>query len=381
MAETMETGAPTEGHADTIYLSLELSEKVWLITLCAGLGGKLSRHKLGAGDVAGVLRLIERARRGRAVPVVSCYEAGGDGFWLHRRLVAAGIENVVIDPTSLRVDRRARRRKSDRLDGEAMVRALIDWRRGDRRALRVVRVPSPELEDGRRRERERERLVQERTAHVNRVRGLLVAFGIALVGEGRRIAAPRWLDWLSEQRLWDGNPMPPHLLGELQREHERLLLIERQLAALTRSRPALPAPQQKQAQALMQLRGIGRAIAHGYAGEVLWRDFVNRRQVGAYMGLDPSPWRSGKVAHEQGIGRAGNRRARRLMTEAAWLWLHHQPQSAFSRWFRHRVGDARGRVRRVTIIALARKLAVLLWRIATTGDVPADVVLKRRAIA
>jgi transposase len=375
MAETIDAGTPTAEQADTIYLSLELSQQSWLAVLCVGLAGKLSRHKLAAGDVAGLLQLIARAGRGRR-RVLSCYEAGADGFWLHRRLVAAGIANVVIDPSSLRVDRRARRRKTDRLDGEAMLRALLAWLRGDRQALRVVRVPSAELEDARRAERERERLVKERTAQVARMRSLLVGVGIGLDGEGRAFSAPGWPGWLGRQRQWDGRPVPAQLGVELLRQHDRLRLLERQLAALAAAAPALPAEQSRQVATLMRLKGVGPAISRGLAGEVLWHGFANRRQVAAYIGLDPSPWRSGKLSHEQGIGRAGNRRARRLMIEASWLWLRHQPQHALSRWYRDRVGQARGRVRRIAIIAVARKLSILLWRLASTGEQPENVVLK-----
>jgi len=376
MAETIETGTPTAAEADTIHLALELSQQSWLAVLCVGAASKLSRHKLAAGDVAGLLQLIARAGRGRRLRVMSCYEAGADGFWLHRRLLAAGLENMVIDPSSLRVDRRARRRKTDRLDGEAMLRALLAFLRGDRQALRVVRVPSPELEDARRAERERERLVKERTALLARMRSLLVGVGIALDAAGSAFEAAGWPDWLGRQRQWNGQPVPAHLRLELERQHERLQLLERQRQRLRLEAPALPAEQARQVDTLMRLKSVGPAIAQGLAGEVLWHDFRNRRQVGAYIGLDPSPWRSGGVSHEQGIGRAGNRRARRLMVEAAWLWLRYQPQHALSQWFANRVGAARGRVRRIAIVAMARKLAILFWRVATTGEVPQDVVLK-----
>ena len=380
MAKANPSDAPTVAHDDTIYVALELSREKWLLVLSIGADGKLSRHGLAPGDVDGVLQVIDRARRGQPVRVASCYEAGPDGFWLHRRLRAAGIENVVIDPSSLLVDRRARRRKTDRLDAQAMVQALIDWLRGTRRALRVIAVPSPELEDARRVERERGRLVKEHTAHANRMRSLLAGLGIVARDEGARFDAAGWPDWLARQQQWDGREVPAHLAAELEREHRRVLMIKLQLAELAKTRPALPPEQARQVQVLAQLRGVGPAISRGMVGEVLWRGFTNRRQVAAYVGFDPSPWQSGAVARDQGITRAGNRRARVLMTEAAWLWLQHQPTSALSRWFYARFGVRQDRdTRRIAIVALARKLTVLLWRVASTGVVPDDVQLKPHA--
>jgi transposase len=380
MAKSNPCGTPAATQDDTIFVALELSQQCWLVALTVGYGGKISRFRLAAGDAAGLLQRIDRAQQGRQLPVVCCYEAGGDGFWLHRRLSAAGVETMVIDPSSLKVDRRARRRKTDRLDLQMILQALLDYWRGNRSALRRVAVPSPELEDARRPQRERGRLVKEATAHGNRMRALLKTLGIAVKGEGGTFASPSWLEWLQAQRQWNGEPVPPQLAAELGREHERLRLLKQQLAALTRTRPALPPEQAKQAQTLAMVKGVGPAISQGTAGEAWWHDFANRRQVGAYFGLDPSPWQSGDTKHDQGIARAGNRRARALMTEAAWLWLEHQPEQALSRWFKARFGQAGGVVRRIGIIALARKLAVLFWRMATTGVFPEDVVLKRGVV-
>lgn len=378
MAKANPSDAPTAAQDDTIYAALELSRENWLVALSFGVGGKLSRHGVEAGDVAGVLRLIERMQGGRSLRVVSCYEAGPDGFWLHRRLTAAGIENVVIDPSSLRVDRRSRRRKTDRLDAQMMIQALIDWRGGNRHALRRVRVPSPELEDARRVERERARLMKERTAHANRMRGLLVSIGITANEEGSQFDTRGWPDWLAQQRQWNGQAVPAQLSAELVREHQRLMTIKQQLRVLEKTRPVLPPEQSRQLDTLERLRGIGQVISRGFVGEVLWHGFTNRRQVGAYVGLDPSPWRSGKVNRDQGISRAGNRRARSLMLEAAWLWLRHQPGSELSRWYYAKLGtNYDSRSRRIAAVALARKLTVLLWRIASTGIVPEDVQLKR----
>lgn len=366
---------PIEGDAGTIYVAIELSMRSWLVVIDSPDRSRLSRRKLDAGEVEGLLRLMAgaRARAARALgqtpAVVSCYEAGYDGFWLHRRLRAAGIENLVIDPASLAVDRRARRAKTDRIDGEQMIRALRAHRRGEPRVLSVVRVPSPQAEDARRQSRERERLVKERTAHGNRIKALLRTLGLA----AGRLGREDWPDWLAQQRDWQDRPVPPALRAELEREHARLRLVQAQLAELAQT-PAAAATGETRAR-LVRLKGIGPVFAATLAGELFWKHFDNRRQLAAYLGLAPVPWRSGQVSHDQGISKAGNRRARQVAVELAWLWLRHQPQSALSRWFRERVGEQRGRVRRIAIVALARKLMIALWRFLTTGLVPSGAVL------
>jgi len=303
--------------------------------------------------------------------VVSCYEAGYDGFWLHRRLAAEGIENVVIDPASLSVDRRARRVKTDRLDGEQMIRALLAWRRGEPRVMSVVRVPTVEQEDARRRTRERERLVKEQTGHLNRIKGLLRTVGLAADKLGR----PDWATtWLAQQRDWQDRPVGPLLVAELTREHARLMVVRAQLEAVAEQ--PMPQPISTTTDQLMRLKGLGPVISATLTSELLWKDFKNRREVAAYLGLAPSAWRSGGVEHDQGISKAGNKRARYVAVELAWLWLRNQPQSALSRWFHDRVGEQRGRIRRIAIVALARKLVVALWRFVTTGLLPTDAVLK-----
>ena len=361
----------------TIYVAIELSQRSWVIVMHSPDQARLSQHKLPPGGYEALLELLEKvktrvARTTGGVPaIVSCYEAGYDGFWLHRRLEAAGIENVVIDPASLSVERRARRAKTDRIDGEKMIRALLAYRRGEPRVMSVVRVPTPEQEDARRRTRERERLVREQTGHVNRLRALLRTVGLAAEEPSR----PDWpTAWLAPQRDWRGQPLPPLLVAELTREHARLMVVRTQLAEL--GEEALPEPTAEKAQQLMRLKGIGPVFAATLAGEVFWKDFKNRREVGSYLGLTPSPWCSGEVEHDQGISKAGNRRGRYIAVEAAWLWLQNQPQSALSRWFQARVGEQRGRVRRIAIVALARKLVIALWRFLCCGLVPDNAVLK-----
>ena len=354
-------------------MALELSKAKWLVGLHSPMADKVSRHTIAGGDAPALLTLIGAARRraeaslGGTVRVVTCYEAGYDGFWLHRLLVAHGIANQVIDPASLLVNRRARRRKTDRIDLAGLLRTLMAWHRGEPQVCSMVRVPSPEEEDRRRRGRERERLVKERVQHLGRVKGLLMTQGVRDFQPARR----GWRDRLEALRTGDGRPLPDCLKAEIARECRRLALVDEMLGELERERDAASdgkAPQQ--AALLTKLRGIGPTSAHLLAGEVFHRDFANRRQVAAYLGLEPSPWQSGQVDQDQGISKAGNRRARRVAIELAWLWLQHQPDSGLSRWFKDRVGVARGRVRRIMLVALARKLIVALWRYLASGVVP-----------
>lgn len=363
----------TDPQPATLFVALELSKAKWLVGLHSPMADKVSRHTIAGGDAPALLMLIGAARRraeaslGGTVRVVTCYEAGYDGFWLHRLLVAHGIANQVIDPASLLVNRRARRRKTDRIDLAGLLRTLMAWHRGEPQVCSMVRVPSPEEEDRRRRGRERERLVKERVQHLGRVKGLLMTQGVRDFQPARR----GWRDRLEALRTGDGRPLPDCLKAEIARECRRLALVDEMLDELERERDAASdgkAPQQ--AALLTKLRGIGPTSAHLLAGEVFHRDFANRRQVAAYLGLEPSPWQSGQVDQDQGISKAGNRRARRVAIELAWLWLQHQPDSGLSRWFKDRVGVARGRVRRIMLVALARKLIVALWRYPASGVVP-----------
>jgi transposase len=363
----------TDPQPATLFVALELSKAKWLVGLHSPMADKVSRHTIAGGDAPALLMLIGAARRraeaglGGTVRVVTCYEAGYDGFWLHRLLVAHGIANQVIDPASLLVNRRARRRKTDRIDLAGLLRTLMAWHRGEPQVCSMVRVPSPEEEDRRRRGRERERLVKERVQHLGRVKGLLMTQGVRDFQPARR----GWRDRLEALRTGDGRPLPDCLKAEIARECRRLALVDEMLDELERERDAASdgkAPQQ--AALLTKLRGIGPTSAHLLAGEVFHRDFANRRQVAAYLGLEPSPWQSGQVDQDQGISKAGNRRARRVAIELAWLWLQHQPDSGLSRWFKDRVGVARGRVRRIMLAALARKLIAALWRYLASGVAP-----------
>jgi len=372
----------TADHCGTVFVAIELSQKTWLVTLHSPDRDRMSRHKLEGGDHAELLALIERTRArvgeklGSVPDVVSCYEAGYDGFWLHRLLEARGIRNFVFDAASIAVEQRARRAKTDRIDGELLLRTLMAYLRGEPRVVRIVRVPSVEAEDTRRASRERDRLVTEQTAHTNRIKALLRLCGMAVGNPRRR----DWLTWLAQQRDWQGQPVPPQLLAEVTREHARLMLMREQLAALEEAQaapvPPAGAPAAQRRDQLHRLKALGPAFTATLVNELFYKDFRNRREVASYCGLAPSPWKSGGIDREQGISKAGNRRARHKAIELAWLWLRHQPDSTLSCWFRTRTANAGKRAKRIAIVALARKLIVALWRYLTTGLVPEQAVMK-----
>ncbi len=361
----------------TVFLALDLSRTGWVAALQTSGEARVSTHKLQAGDVERLLTLVERARTreaqrsGKAVQIRSCYEAGYDGFWLHRRLRASGIINVVVEPTSLQVDRRARRVKTDRIDADTLLRALIAHTRGDREVWRLVQVPTPEQEEAKRLHRERRRLVRERVAHVNRIRGLLASHGIFDLHPLRADRRER-LDTLV---TGDGRPLGAATRQDILRQFARLELVLSQLNAMEAARDTAAAADAKTSK-LMQLRGIGPEIATVLAREVFYRDFSNRRQVAGYAGLTPSPFASGERSRDQGISKAGNALVRTTMVEAAWLWLRYQPDSKLARWFVARASGAAGRIRRIAIVALARKLLVALWRYVEQDLVPGDAALK-----
>jgi transposase len=376
--------AATQDETVLCLLAIELSKTSWVVAINTPLADKISRHTFKARDLEGLLDLIGRLRArvscelGRAVEVVSCYEAGYDGFWLHRHLEAHGICNHVIDPASLQVNRRARRAKTDRIDAERLLRALMAHLRGEPKVWSVVRVPSVAEEDARRLHRERDRLIAERVAHVNRIKGLCALHGIydyEPMRPGRRAQ-------LERLRTVAGDALPPGVKAELERELKRLELVLEMIATLEAERDAImthAAPAHRHAKKirdLHKLKAIGPEFAAVLVGEVYYRAFDNRRQLGSYVGFAPSPFQSGDTAREQGISKAGNPKARKTLIELAWLWLRYQPDSALSIWFRERVGSMKGRIRRITIVALARKLVVALWRYLETGVIPHGAVLK-----
>jgi transposase len=366
----------------TLFASLELSKSKWVVTINSPGSGKFSKHVVEGGDGAGLLDLLSRSRAkaeqrcGVRVKAIVIQEAGLDGFWIHRLLLANGIESQVVDAASIAVDRRHRRAKTDSIDGETLLRALMAWARGERRVCSMIRALSPEDEDRRRLTRERGTLLKERIQHTNRIRGLLSGQGIRDYNPLRRDRFER----LEALRTGDGRELPPMLKAEIRRELDRIALTATQLAAVERARDALirtvAEERNNPAAQLLKLKGMGPEFASLLWLESLFRSFGNRRQVAAYAGLAPSPWQSGGVERDQGISKSGNRRLRHTMIELAWFWLRHQPASALSRWFQARVGAGKGRVRRIAIVALARKLLVALWRYVTQGVVPEGAAFK-----
>jgi transposase len=379
--------APTAVRTDlgAIFVSLELSRSTWLITsLSPGGGEKMSKHQVRGGDIAALLaRFAELkakalARTGKSFPLVVIQEAGLDGFWIHRALVGEGIESHVVDPASIATSRRRRRAKTDRIDGEALVRTLLAHKRGEPRVCAMVRVPTPEEEDRRRLCRELKSLIGERVRHVNRLKGLFFAQGIGDY-EPRRSDRRERLDGL---RTGDGRPLPEHLKALARRELDVIELLNAQIEEVKASRDALLAAARATASPpapvamLLGLKGVGPGFAGALWSEGLFRHFDNRRQVAAYAGLAPTPWQSGRVDHEQGVSKAGNPRLRAVIVEMAWLWLRHQPDSALARWYRDRVRRDGGRMRKVAVVALARKLLVALWKYVTAGVVIEGAAMK-----
>lgn len=376
-----------------IFISLELSRSTWVVTsLSPGNGEKMSRRSLKAGDLGGLLGLFAelkrraRERTGSEYPVVTIEEAGLDGFWLHRALQEEGIESHVVDAASIATPRRRRHAKTDRLDGEALLRALLAFKRGEPRVCAMVVAPSREEEDRRRLSRERQTLLDERIIHTNRIKGLLFAQGISDYAPLRRDRRKR----LEGLQTGDGRPLPANLKAQIGRELDRLELLLGQIKAVEDAQEAMLAVEGKLAGAqeprqtkpegeqhnivamLLAVKGIGTQAAVVLWSEGLSRSFANRRQVAAYAGLAATPWRSGALVREQGLSKAGNPRLRTLMVQLAWLWLRHQPQSELAKWFK-----ARGeRGRKGSIVALARKLLVALWKYVTHGVVIEGAVMK-----
>jgi transposase len=367
-----------------LFVALELSNKTWVVASHSHSSEKISQHRIKGGDTTSLMSLIERLRvraagaTGRAVTVISCYEAGRDGFWLHRLLTHHGINNYVIDPASVHVSRRARRAKTDRLDADALVRVLMAYARGERKVCSMVRVPTVDEEDAKRHHRERERLIAAKTTHVNRIKGLLATQGITVTNPFQA----DWPDRVARLRTGDGRPLPPHLAEELVREWQRLWLVMEMINTIENECEQPDAENECDASAAMKigllrkLRGVGPVFATVLTREVFYRNFTNRREVGSYVGLAPTPFNSGESRRDQGVSKAGNPRARATAIELAWLWLRHQPESALSRWYRDRVGTLRGRMRKITIVAVARKLVIALWRYLETGLLPTGAVLR-----
>jgi transposase len=364
--------------SDILFMAIELGSTTWKLAFVTTRGERPRTRAIPARDLARLWREIAQAKARSGLPAVapvrSCYEAGRDGFWLHRALLAQDSANVVVDPSSITVDRRARRAKTDRLDATALVIQLRNAAAGDRRGWREVHVPSVAAEADRHLSREWEAVQADRTALRNRIHGLLATQGVRLA------LTPAFPAHLAAARLWDGRPMPPALVARLEREWRQLHALEQRLQTLRRLRTArvhagtdVVAHQTRH---LTRLRGVGVTGALPLVTELFaWRAFRNGRQIGACVGLTPTPYRSDQRHVEQGISRSGNRRIRALSIELAWAWVRYQPLSALTQWFQRRFA-AHPRARRIGIVALARKLLVAWWRYLETGAVPAGALLK-----
>jgi transposase len=377
--------AASNDDAERCLLAIELSKKSWIVAVNTPLSDKISRYTLKPFDWKELLKLSERIRTRAAgelkkrVDVICCYEAGYDGFWLHRLLEARGIRNYVIDPASVQVDRRARRAKTDRVDVERLLRSLMAYLRGEPKVWSVVRVPSVAEEDDRRLHRERGRLIGERIQHVNRIKGLLAIHGIYDYQPLHRDRMQR----LKGLQTADGHQLSPRLKAEIVRELQRLELllgmintIEAERDAIASAKAKVEHSNAKKIQDLVKVKSIGPEFATALVSEVFYRSFDNRKQLAGYLGLTPSHFQSGSMCRDQGISKAGNTKARTTMIELAWMWLQYQPGSALSIWFHNRVGKLKGRIRRITIVAVARKLLIALWRYLETGLVPDGAILK-----
>ncbi len=376
MTETTRRRESTAG--GRIYVAFELGARTWKLAVTTDRGDPVRHYTVAAGEVGSARAKVDKARQqwglAPATPVVSCYEAGRDGFWLHRCLTAQGVQNLVLDAASIEHDRRAKPVKTDRVDAERLVELLGAWAEG-RKRLRVVRVPTVAEEDARQAARELATVKGVRTAVRNRITGLLVAQGVReRVTGGARVA-------VGALRTWDGRPLPPGLRGRLERELAAEEGLTRRITALERARgqviAAAATPAARQMAQLKRVKGLGENSVAVFVQEFFaWRAFQNGRQVGALAGLTPTPYHSGTMQRDQGISKAGNWRVRTMAIEIAWGWLRFQPQSGLARWYQARFGSGSARLRRIGIVALARKLLIALWRYLETGQVPAGAVLK-----
>jgi transposase len=362
-----------------LYLALELSQAEWKLGFTIGLGQAPRLRSIPARNLAGLKREIKQAKERFGLPkdavVLSCYEAGRDGFWLHRYLESMSVNNLVVDSASIEVNRRFRRAKTDRLDVGKLLNMLIRYHQGEAKVWSVVHVPSVEVEDQRQLHRELMALKREQTHHINRLKGLLVSQGVVLE------AKKDFVEELAEVKMWDGSQIGPGLRGLLKREASRLELVREQIHILEKERKEMlknsSDPALEQVRRLLRLKGIGMNSAWVDVMEFFaWRGFRNRRELGSLAGLTPTPYASGASTRERGISKAGNRPVRALAIEIAWSWLRNQPNSQLSRWYRKRFAKGGSRIRRIGIVALARKLLIALWRYLEQGILPEGAQLK-----
>jgi transposase len=362
-----------------LYMAFELSQSKWMLGFTIGFGQRPRLRSIAARDLAALQNEIYLARErfglGEDARVVSCYEAGRDGFWLHRYLFSIGVSNLVVDSASIEVNRRAKQAKTDRLDLDKLLTMLIRYQAGEKKVWQVVHVPSPGVEDNRHLHRELADLKAQRTQHTNRIKGYLANQGVCLK------IADDFPVRVEGQRLWNNEPLPAGLQARLLCEYQRFQLVQEQIKILdAQRREALrhsTQPEVEQVRRLLRLRGIGINCAWLYVMEFFsWRAFRNRREVGALAGLTPMPHRSGEEDRELGISKVGNRHIRAMAIEIAWVWLRYQPNSELSRWYQRRFGKGSKRLHKIGIVALARKLLIAIWRYLEFGTLPTGVVLK-----
>lgn len=360
-----------------LYMAIELSAGRWRLALSAG-GSRIRESAVGPGDRDRLGSEIKAAKKRFGLPedakVVSCYEAGRDGFWVDRLLSELGVENVVIDAASMKVSRRARRAKTDRIDAKDLLANLIRHARGEKDVWKVVRVPTKEQEDERRLHRNLERLKKEKTQHRSRIFSLLATQGV------RPSNLNVFLAQLDDARIWDGTPLPPGLKAEIERERDRLSLVQEQIRVITKEQrerlKQAGSAELEKIKLLTKLRGVGVDSSWILVMEFFgWRGFSNRGEVGGAAGLGGSPYSSGSTKLEQGISKAGNPLVRTRMVELAWLWIRFQPDSELSQWFTRRYANNGSRMRRIGIVAVARKLLIALWHLVEHGVVPPGAVI------
>jgi transposase len=371
----------TNAQSDSLYISFELSKNGWKLGLSDGDWQHLKSKKVDSYDFEELEELVEWAQDyfslADGFEIFSVYEAGLDGFWLHHALGEMGFQNIVVDPASIEVNQKKRRRKTDRLDARRLVRHLIRYHGGDSRVWSVCQVPSLADEDDRRIERELYRLKCEQTQHVNRIKGLLSTRGIPYASVNDEL-----VEELDELVGKDGQRLGRQLKREIRRQYRRLKLVRTDIKEVAQDRKELIEAREddekiEKLKHLQMLRGIGEDSAWLLVMEMFgWREFQNRGQVGAYAGLTPSPWNTGQSKRDQGICKSGNKWVRGRMIQLAWLWLQYQPTSELSQWFKGKYGESSRRSRRVGIVALARKLLVRLWKFVEYGEVPNGARLK-----
>lgn len=378
----MNEAETTRGREDNriLYLALELGRREWKLGFATGMGKRPRERVVKAGDLDGLEDEIRRARGrfklGDHTKVVCCYEAGRDGFWIHRFLEAVGVESHVVDSASIEVKRRGKQRKTDRLDLGALLRLLIRFWGGEKKVWSVVHVPSPEAEDVRHLHRELGTLKADRTRVTNRIKGLLAGQGVLEVE-----VRPGFEGVLESMEIWDGLPLGEHLKSRLKREWAKVQELTRQIREVEAERRALEKTSTDRSvemvKQLQELRGIGESSSWLFVMEFFgWRKFRNRREVGGLAGLAPTPNQSGEQDQERGIDKAGNRHVRAMAIEIAWCWLRYQPGSALSQWYQEKWGGGSSRMRRIGIVAMARKLLVELWRYLETGALPEGAITK-----